>query len=127
MKESTRLKATEKTLAGSRKRLSMTIKRDGKRPFVAIGGGLSRRRRKHPVIKDQIFTPYVRMRSARVERLLNDTCAACEAKEKVHMHHIRKLKDLNKKGTREMPLWMKIMIARKRKSLPLCKRCHVID
>jgi len=40
------------------------------------------------------------------------------------MHHIQKLKDLNKKGKREMPLWMKIMISRKRKSIPLCKRCH---
>ena len=40
------------------------------------------------------------------------------------MHHIRKLKDLNKTGKREMPSWMKIMIARKRKSIPLCKRCH---
>ena len=35
------------------------------------------------------------------------------------MHHVRHLKDLNKKGKREMPLWMKIMISRKRKSIPL--------
>ena len=40
------------------------------------------------------------------------------------MHHVRKLADLNKKGKREMPLWMKVMISRKRKSIPLCKRCH---
>src|SRR6516164_11150293 len=25
---------------------------------------------------------------------------------------------------REMPLWMKLMISRKRKSIPLCRRCH---
>jgi hypothetical protein len=25
---------------------------------------------------------------------------------------------------REMPLWMKIMISRQRKSIPLCKKCH---
>ncbi|SRR5713101_3804887 len=124
MKESTRLKATEKTPEGPRKSLRLTIKRDGKRPLVAIFGGLSLRRRQHPVIKEQILTPYVRMRSEIVERLLNDTCEVCEAKENVQMHHIRKLKDLNKKGKREMPLWMKIMIARQRKSIPLCKRCH---
>jgi hypothetical protein len=64
------------------------------------------------------------MRSELVERLLNDTCEVGEAKEKVQMHHIRKLRDLNQKGKREMPLWMKIMIARKRKSIPLCKTCH---
>ena len=40
------------------------------------------------------------------------------------MHHVRHLADLNKKGRREKPLWMHIMIARKRKSIPLCKRCH---
>ena len=124
MKESNRLKAREKTPEGPRKSLRLTIQRDGKSPLVAILGGLTLRRRKKPVIKDQILTPYVRMRSEIVERLLNDTCEVCEAKEKVQMHHIRKLKDLNKKGTREMPLWMKIMIARKRKSIPLCKRCH---
>src|SRR6266446_4091847 len=48
----------------------------------------------------------------------------CGSKENVEMHHVRHLKDLNKKGKREMPLWMKIMISRKRKSIPLCRRCH---
>jgi type II intron maturase/AI2M/AI1M-like HNH endonuclease len=124
MKESKRLKALEKTLEGPRKCLRVTIKRDGKPPLVAIFGGLSLKRRKNPVIKDQLLTPYVRMRSELVERLLNDTCEVCEAKEKVQMHHIRNLRDLNQKGKREMPLWMKIMIARKRKSIPLCKTCH---
>ena len=124
MKESKRLKALEKTSEGPRKCLRVTIKRDGKPPLVAIFGGLSLKRRKNPVIKDQLLTPYVRMRSELVERLLNDTCEVCEAKEKVQMHHIRKLRDLNQKGKREMPLWMKIMIARKRKSIPLCKTCH---
>jgi hypothetical protein len=124
MKESKRLKALEKTSEGPRKCLRVTIKRDGKPPLVAIFGGLSLKRRKNPVIKAQLLTPYVRMRSELVERLLNDTCEVCEAKEKVQMHHIRKLRDLNQKGKREMPLWMKIMIARKRKSIPLCKTCH---
>ena len=124
MQASKRLKAREKTPEGPRKSLRLTIQRDGKSPRVALCGGLTRRRRKQPVIKDQIFTPYVRMRSARVERRLNDPCEVGEAKEKGQMHHIRKLRDLNKKGTREMPLGRKIMIARKRKSLPLCTTCH---
>ena len=37
------------------------------------------------------------------------------------MHHMRKLASLNKKGKREQPLWMKIMITRKRKSIPLAE------
>ncbi len=40
------------------------------------------------------------------------------------MHHVRHLRDLNKKGKREMPPWMQVMISRKRKSIPLCRRCH---
>ncbi len=124
MQASKRLKALAKTSEGPRTCLRVTIKRDGKPPLGALFGGLSLKRRQHPVIKEQRFTPYVRMRSELVERLLNDTCEVCEAKENGQMHHIRKLRDLNQKGTREMPLWMKIMISRKRKSIPLCQKCH---
>ena len=41
------------------------------------------------------------------------------------MHHVRHLADLNKKGRREKPRWMQIMMARKRQSIPLCQRCHM--
>ena len=122
--EQRRLRGTAKTLVGPRACLKLTIQREGKKPLVTIFGGLPLRRRKKTVIVDEVLRTYPRMRSEIVEKLLNDTCEICGAKEKVEMHHIRKLKDLNKKGKREMPLWMKIMITRKRKSIPLCKRCH---
>ena len=122
--EAKRLKSRPETPEGPRTCLKLTIPREGKRPLIAIFGGLSLKRRKNPVIKDQVLTPYVNTRSEIIERLLNDTCEVCGAKEKVQMHHIRKLRDLNKQGKREMPLWMKIMITRKRKSIPLCKTCH---
>src|SRR4030095_9182831 len=98
--------------------------REGKTPLTAVFGGVSLTRRKNPVIKDQVLRPYVNRRSEIIERLLNDTCDVCGSKENVQMHHVRHLKDLNKQGKREMPLWMKVMISRKRKSIPLCKRCH---
>jgi hypothetical protein len=60
-----------------------------------------------------------------VDRLLHDTCEICGAKEEVQMHHIRRLANLNKKGRREKPLWMQIMIARKRKTIPVCRPCHM--
>jgi len=122
--EQRRLRGTAKTLVGPRACLKLTIQREGKKPLVTIFGGLPLRRRKKTVIVDEVLRTYPRMRSEIVEKLLNDTCEICGAKERVEMHHIRKLKDLNKKGKREMPLWMKIMISRKRKSIPLCKRCH---
>jgi group II intron reverse transcriptase/maturase len=124
MKEARRLQGTSQTPEGPRQCLQLTIPREGKRPLVATFGGLSRKRVKHPVIKDQVLTPYPRMRSEIIERLLHDTCDVCGSKEHIEMHHIRKLADLNKEGRREKPLWMKIMISRKRKSIPLCRRCH---
>jgi len=123
-KEKKRLKSTNETPAGPRACLKLTIPRKGQSPLIAIFGGLTLKRRKNPVMKDQVLTPIIHRRSELIERLLSNTCEICGAKGKVQMHHIRKLRDLNKQGKREMPLWMKIMIARKRKSIPLCKTCH---
>jgi len=123
-KEVRRLQARNKTPNGPRKCLRLVIPREGKRPLVATFGGLSLRRRRKPAIKDQVIRRYARTRSEIVERLLNDACEACGAKGNVEMHHVRKLADLSQKGRREKPLWMKIMISRRRKSIPLCKTCH---
>jgi len=125
MKEVKRLKNTVETSEGPRTCLKLTITREGKKPLVATFGGLSHKRRKNPVIQDRVIMPYPNMRSEIVERLLNDTCEGCGSKEHIQMHHIRKLADLNKNGKREKPLWMKIMISRKRKSIPLCRTCHM--
>ncbi len=124
MKETKRLQSTIETPEGPRKCLKLVIQREKKTPLVAIFGGLPLKRRKNPPIEDRVILPYARITSEIVERLLNDTCEVCGSKENVEMHHVRHLKDLNKKGKREMPLWMKIMISRKRKSIPLCRRCH---
>lgn len=123
-KEAKRLDAVSQTPEGPRKCLKLTITREGKPPLIATFGGLSLKRRKHPVIADRVILPYPRMRSEIVERLLNDTCEVCGSKERIEMHHIRKLADLNKQGRREKPLWMQIMIARQRKSIPLCRTYH---
>lgn len=123
VKTSTRLKSITQSPNGPRKCLQLTIPREGKKPLVATFGGLSLQRKK-TAIKDQVLKPFIRMRSEILERLLHDTCEVCESKKHVQMHHIRKLANLNKEGRREKPLWMKLMISRKRKSIPLCKRCH---
>ena len=124
MREVKRLQTTTQTPEGPRKCLKLVIQREKKTPLTAMFGGLPLRRRKNPVMEDRVLLPYVRVTSEIVARLLNDTCEVCGSKENVEMHHVRHLRDLNKKGKREMPLWMKIMISRKRKSIPLCKRCH---
>jgi group II intron reverse transcriptase/maturase len=124
VKTNKRLQARTQTPHGPRKSLTLTIPREGKKPLVAIFGGISLAR-KDAAITDQVTIPYTNRRSEIVERLLKNTCEVCGAKDKVQMHHVRKLADLNKKGQREKPHWMKIMIARKRKSIPLCHKCHM--
>lgn len=51
----------------------------------------------------------------------NLACSACGSTFKVEMHHIRHLKDLNKKSD----LISRTMAARKRKQIPLCQICHM--
>ncbi|PGM50802.1 group II intron reverse transcriptase/maturase [Bacillus cereus] len=60
-------------------------------------------------------------RSSIIQRLLANKCEYCgDQKEKMEVHHVRKLKDL--KGKKQ---WEQFMIARKRKTLVLCHKCHV--
>src|SRR5947207_3077387 len=73
-KEAKRLNGTSQTPEGPRKCLKLTIPREGKRPLVATFGGLSLKRVKNPVIKDQVITPYPRMRSEIIERLAPLRC-----------------------------------------------------
>ncbi len=40
------------------------------------------------------------------------------------MHHVKKLKDLEKNGRKEKPEWMKRIIAMRRKTLVVCHECH---
>ena len=59
-----------------------------------------------------------------MERLLADTCELCGATDKIEVHHIRKLTDLDRKGRSKPPRWAKIMTARRRKTLVVCQDCH---
>ena len=43
----------------------------------------------------------------------------------VEVHHIRALRDLNVKGQREKPKWVQVMAARRRKTLVVCRPCHL--
>ncbi|WP_370738883.1 HNH endonuclease [Nubsella zeaxanthinifaciens] len=58
-------------------------------------------------------------RNSLITRLQNKVCELCGATENLEMHHIRKLSDL--KGKQD---WEKRMIARKRKTLAVCSKCH---
>lgn len=55
-----------------------------------------------------------------IDRLKAEKCELCGATEKLDMHHVRKLKALDGKGYAD-----KLMIARRRKTIALCRSCHL--
>jgi hypothetical protein len=70
-------------------------------------------------LKPHVWT--YRSRSELGQRLSANQCEWCRSQTgSFEVHHVRKLKDL--KGKTE---WEVIMIARRRKTMVLCKQCHV--
>lgn len=111
---------------GTYKGLRVMVPRAGKEPLTAHWGGLSLERPKNAttvVIDDTPVQPRAH-RTEVVQRLLADTCELCGSTVDVQVHHIRKLSDLRKPGQKELPIWKQRMIARQRKTLVLCLRCH---
>ena len=60
------------------------------------------------------------MRTSLTDRLKARKCELCEATDDLEMHHIRKMKDI--KGGKEP--WQVQMIARRRKTMAVCHKCH---
>jgi len=113
-----------------RKMLRVVIHRREQSPLTAIFGGFPlQRRRKGLGMGDFRFkTAWFAASSSRsevVDRLLAERCELCGQKDvPVQMHHIRKLADIDRPGRRPKMNWEKVMAARKRKSLAVCKDCH---
>jgi group II intron reverse transcriptase/maturase len=106
-----------------RKGLQITVPREGKKPLIAKWGGIPLKRRRKAILKDHP-APFWPNRSELEKRLLAETCELCSSTDRVEVHHIRALKDLEQKGRRGKPLWAKVMSARKRKTLVVCWSCH---
>jgi group II intron reverse transcriptase/maturase len=106
------------------------IDRPGKKPLIAIFGGISLRKKPEGMGMDG-FDPtaawhrHAGKRSEVVQHLIyGKKCALCGAEATIEMHHIRKLSDIDRPGRRPKEQWEKIMAARRRKSIPVCKKCH---
>ena len=110
----------------SLKCLQVVVERVDKKPLVARFGGIHLQRQKKAVVEDR-SSRLVRVaeRNEIVKRFLADTCELCGSTQAVEVHHIRKLADLKKKGKKEKPLWVQMMAARHRKTLVVCRECHV--
>lgn len=80
-------------------------------------------KRKKPTYKSECDimprTIYTAGRTSLVERLKACECELCGASGDLVMHHVRKLKNLQGKES-----WERHMIARKRKTIAVCRSCH---
>ena len=111
---------------GPRRGLQVTIQRkNGQKPLVAIWGGISLKRNPHAILHDQPTRVWT-VGTELVRRLLADTCELCGSQDHIEVHHIRALKDLKRSTQRgtDKPEWVKVMAARHRKTLVVCRRCH---
>ena len=107
-----------------RKILQVQLEREnGKKPLTAYWGGISLARKRNTVLIDS--PPVIwNGRNELVQRLLADSCEICGSQNEIEVHHIRALKDLERKGQKEKPRWVQIMAARQRKTLVVCRKCH---
>lgn len=121
-------RATTETPHGVMTCLEMKVEREnGKKPLTARFGGIPLRRQEKATVSDLDPTFSQRRghdRNELIKRLLADKCELCGSKEQIEVHHIRKMADLNAKGRKEKPLWVKRMAERRRKTLVVCLECH---
>ena len=119
-------KSVVETEHGPRVCLKVVKHRDnGKPPRVAYFGGIPLKRQRQAVLVDQQPQRYRSGRNELIKRLEADEYEMCGSAVDVEVHHIRALRDLNVKGQREKPKWVQIMAARKRKTLVVCRMCHM--
>lgn len=118
-----RFRTTIHTPEGPYKGLEVKIEREGKKPLIARWGGIPLKKQQNGPLEDQKARPIIG-RAELLQRLLADTCELCGSQEQVQVHHIRHLRDLHRPGKSEKPLWLKVMAARKRKTLVVCHECH---
>jgi group II intron reverse transcriptase/maturase len=108
------------------KGLRVSVPREGKKPLIATWGGIPLKWDMQADLEDRP-PPHWNPRSELEKRLLAQVCEQCGSTlftEEIEVHHIRALKDLNRYTGREKPPWVKIMAARRRKTLVLCRTCH---
>jgi group II intron reverse transcriptase/maturase len=120
-----RFQRTVDTKDGPRKVLEIRVPREGKKDLVAHWGGLSLKRKPAAGLNDAPERVWNDKRSELVTRLLADTCELCDSQDRIEVHHIRALKDIQKKGRPEPPTWVRRMQSHNRKTLVLCHNCHV--
>jgi group II intron reverse transcriptase/maturase len=105
------------------KGLQATLPREDKPPLVATWGGIPLSWEMKATLEDDPPKLYGD-RTELVQRLLAEFCELCGNDKDVEVHHVQAMRKLHEYPGRPKPEWVKRMIALKRKTLILCKRCH---
>ncbi len=125
MRTARKYRAEIKTPTGRQRCFQVIVQRGAeKAPLVAQFGGFSIKRRKEAVLVDQQPPKAYTKGTELLKRLQAEECELCGSTRQVEVHHIRKLADLKRPGRKEVPRWMRVMAARRRKTLVLCRSCH---
>lgn len=96
------------------------VDRPGKEPHIATWGGISLAWNPGAILNDQPERVW-NGRTELVQRLLAQECEWCgETEGPIEVHHVRGLKDLKGRSA-----WIQLMAARRRKTMVLCRQCHV--
>jgi len=103
--------------------LQASIPRKDKEPLVARWSTLSLKWDMRATLEDKPPVVYGK-RTELEQRLLASICELCGNTENVEVHHVRAMKRLHEHPGRPKPPWMVRMIARRRKTMPLCQMCH---
>jgi hypothetical protein len=119
-----RFGSTLQTPDGPRKVLQVKVERSGKAPLVATWGNVSLAHRKKAILDDQPRRIWNK-RTELEQRVIADVCELCGSDDAIEVHHVRALKDLRRKGRALKPEWVRVMAARHRKTLVVCRRCHM--
>jgi len=103
--------------------LQASIPRANEKPLVATWGGIPLKRDTKAILQEQPKRTWA-ARTELERRLLAEFCELCGNKKDVEVHHVQAMRKLHEYPGRPKPPWVVRMIALKRKTLLLCRRCH---
>jgi group II intron reverse transcriptase/maturase len=116
-------KAKIDTPHGLRTCFQVVVEREGRKPLVARFGGIPLKRQNKAVLHDRVPERVTYPRKELPVRLLAGKCEICGQTGNVSVHHVRKLADLGQPGPSQ-PVWVTLMVKRRRKTLVVCTPCH---
>ena len=120
-KMAARYKAKISTPRGLRTCFEATIEREGMKPLVARFGGFPLARQKTAILNDRLITGPAYPHKELIDRLRHGVCEVCGSRDGVRVRHVKTLADLDR--SENAPPWVKIMVARRRKTLIVCGSC----